>query len=491
MITSRLTAARPALLAVATSAIWLASTSANAQGQQATPPLPAAATTTPLPVSPEPQPNALEPLAGFSDGTAFIRAPDNSFILFPNGRLQMDGYFFKSANTPPKDTFLLRRARLELAGWVGSFAFFSIGADFAVGSPSPSNSPVVQTNLNTTDSFVAVAPWGDLAILQFGQFDAPFTLENRTSDKYFDFMERSVTVRAFGVPTNKEQGFMLHGTTPERHFYYSVGAFNGDGQNFRNVDGKFDVIGRAWIAPLSFGAPEAVRAITVGGSFWTGDRVNALVLPTQTTQAGFTILNPSWTWTNGTTRTPLELHQQGRLNAFALELNAPIAHKYGARIEYVWKHQGLAVADVTAPKTPVFLGGADLRGWSMYGEAWWWLVGDDRIIGEPGMQMPTRFKKFGVTPPRNGLMLTARVDYLNETVSEDSATAALALTSPVDGVTKVTALALGLNYWHSKRYRATANYVLNHFDGTTPYVTTLRTKSANEQEFLFRLAIAL
>jgi phosphate-selective porin len=492
MINPRFTAARTGLLAIASSAVWLASTSANAQGQQAVQPLPDPTTlSAPVPASPESQPNPLEPLAGFSDGTAFIRAPDNSFILFPNGRLQMDGYFFKSANTPPKDTFLLKRARLELGGWVGSFAYFSVAADFAGASPSPSNSPVVQTNLNTTDSFVAIAPWGDLAILQFGQFDAPFTLENRTSDKYFDFMERSVTVRAFGVPTNKEQGFMLHGTTPERHFYYSVGAFNGDGQNFRNVDGKFDVIGRAWLAPLSFGAPEAVRAITVGGSFWTGDRANALALPAQTTQAGFTILNPSWTWTNGTTKTPLELHQQGRLNAFALELNAPIAHKYGARMEYVWKHQGLAVADVTAPKTPTFLGGADLRGWSMYGEAWWWLVGDDRIIGEPGMQMPPRFKKFGVTPPRNGLMLTARLDYLNETVTEDSAAAALALASPVTGVTKLTALALGINYWHSKRYRATANYVLNHFDGTTPYVTTLKTKSANEQEFLFRLAIAL
>src|SRR5690349_11875528 len=64
-------------------------------------------------------PSELEPLAGFSDGTAFLRAPDNSFVLFPNGRLQVDGYFFKSANPPPKDTFLLRRARIELGGWIG------------------------------------------------------------------------------------------------------------------------------------------------------------------------------------------------------------------------------------------------------------------------------------------------------------------------------------------------------------------------------------
>jgi len=47
---------------------------------------------------------------------------------------------------------------------------------------------------------------------------------------------------------------------------------------------------------------------------------------------------------------------------------------------------------------------------------------------------------------------------------------------------------LGVNYWHSKRYRATFNYVVNHFGGDTPFITGL--PSAYEQEFLFRLAVA-
>jgi phosphate-selective porin len=443
-------------------------------------PAPAAASATDL---------TTEPLAGFSDGVAFLRSPDNEFVFFPGGRLQIDGYFFKSDNATPRNTFLIRRARLELAGWIGTFTFFSIGADFAVPTPSATTSPALQANLNATDDYIAIAPWGDLAILQFGQFDAPFTLENRTSDKYFDFMERSVTVRAFGVPTNKEQGFMLHGTTPERHYYYSLAVINGDGQNFRNVDNNFDLLGRAWIAPLSFGAPELLNRITVGGSFWTGDRTNAEALPGQTTQAGFDILKPSWTWTSGTTTTPVELHQFGRMNAFALELNAPLGHRAGVRWEYVWKHQPLAVANVAAPKLPVALGTDDLKGWSTYGEAWYWLMGDDTIIGEAGMQQPSRFKKFGVKPPRDGVMIAARLDYLNETISEGTEAAALMLGSPVTGDTKLTALTLGVNYWHSKRFRATFNYVLNHFDGTTPYVKNL--KSDTEQEFLFRLGIAL
>ena len=434
-----------------------------------------------------PTPNA-EPLAGFSNGNAFLRSPDDSFVLFPNGRLQVDGYFFKSKNTVPNNGFLLRRARLELAGWVGSWFYFSIAGDFASGAPAGAN-PVAQTNLNTTDDFVAIAPWGDRAILQVGQFDAPFTLENRTSDKYFDFMERSITVRAFGIPSNKEMGAMLHGTDPARHYYYSAAVLNGDGQNFRNADNSFDVMGRAWLAPFSFGGPEALKAVTLGGSFWTGNRNNALILPSQSTQAGFGFFNPSWSAnTSANPKLPVELHQMGRLYAEALELNAPIDHKFGARYELVYKKQPLAAMDVTNVKAPDLLGGLELKGYAMYGEVWWWMLGDDRIIGEPGMQMPTRYNKFGVKAPQNGLMLAARVDYLNETISSQDAVAT-SLKSPIEGRTKVTAYELGLNYWYSKRFRATFNYVLNHMDGDTPSIVKL--KSKNEQEFLFRLGIAL
>jgi hypothetical protein len=463
---------------------------------------PAAPAATPAPASaPEPAPAAApaptptaditqEPLAGFSNGTAFLRAPDNSFILLPNGRLQIDNYFFKSANSGlPKNTFLLKRARLELNGWVGRAFYFSIAADFASAPPSLSTSPAVQTNLNTTDDYIAFAPWGDLAIFQIGQYDAPFTLENRTSDKYFDFMERSVTVRAFGIPSNKEQGLMVHGTNAERNYYYSLAVLNGDGQNFRNVDNQFDAMGRAWFAPLSFGAPAVLHDITLGGSFWTGDRSSGLALANQTTQGGFTILNTGLSFTDATNKTPIEVHQQGRLNAFALELNAPIAHKAGLRVEYVNKNQPLSAVDVTNAKTPVIIGGMRLKGWSTYGELWFWAIGDDRIIGEPGMQMPTRLKKFGVKPLEHGLMIAVRVDYLDEQVTEAADAMLLMLKAPSVGTTKVIAPELGINYWLSRRFRATFNYVLNHFDGTTSYIKGL--KSKNEHEFGFRFAIAL
>src|SRR6185295_15636462 len=222
--------------------------------------------------------------------SAFLRSPDNTFILFPNGRLQVDGYVFKTDNPKPNNGFLLRRARLELGGWIDNLVFFSLAGDFAAGAPAGA-APVAQSNLNTTDDYIALAPYGSIAMLQVGQYDAPFTLENRTSDKYFDFMERSITVRAFGIPDNKEIGAMVHGYNDPKNFYYSIGYFNGDGQNFRNADNNVDLMMRAWVAPMSFMGEGPLHDATIGGSFWTGNRSNTLALASQTTQAGFTFLN--------------------------------------------------------------------------------------------------------------------------------------------------------------------------------------------------------
>ena len=462
-------------------------------------PAPAPMAPTLAPMAPEVPAVDAEPLAGFSNGTAFMRAPDNGFILFPNGRLQSDLYLYKTGAPyalVPKNSFILKRARLELAGWVGPFVYFQIGADFATGAPAAAGVTPAQTNINATDDFVAIAPCEDYFILQVGQFDAPFTLENRTSDKYFDFLERSLTVRAFGIPSNKEQGAMLHGTNPNRNYYYSFAVLNGDGQNFKNVDNNFDVMMRAWIAPLSFGGPPELHDITLGGSFWTGNHDLGQPLASQTTAGGFTILPNALPAIGMDT---LSLNQQGRQKSFALEVNAPIMHKFGVRWEYVNKNQPLSAIDTTNKN--MIADGLHLKGYSTYFEAWAWALGDDRIVGEPGMQMPTRLKKFGVKPPQQGVMIATRLELLDEKLTVDNPAGVLGTmkAGSVLGLneTKVTSWQLGVTYWMSKRFRAMANYTLNHFGGDAAYVTAATPANKtldgakNEQEFSFRLAIAL
>ena len=439
-----------------------------------------------------------EPLAGWTGDTSYLRSADNSFVLLPNGRLQVDGYFFKRDTTKfPTPSILLRRARLELGGWIGDTVFFNIAGDFASSAPAGAD-PTAQSWIATTDDYVGVAPFKNLAILQVGQFDAPFTLENRTSDKYFDFMERSITVRAFGIPSNKETGAMVHGILPSKALYYSAGVFNGDGQNFRNVDGKFDFIGRAWVAPFAAAGVKSLEDVELGGSVWFGKRgdLDGLKLASQTTQGGFTFLNPSWTLP--VANTPVELHQSGALTALALELNVPIEHRFGVRVEYVHKSQQLAADNATNPAKLAYLdSNMALHGWSMYGEAWYWLVGDDTILPAPGLQLPTRLKKFETKAPRHGVMLAVRVDHLDETIGTTDTPLAK---DPTLGTRKVTALDFGVNYWYSKRFRASFNYVLNHFGGDALGITqtsgsavhgVLSPGTNDEHEFLFRLGVAL
>jgi len=391
----------------------------------------------------------------------------------------------------PTRSFLVRRAWVQVSGWIGPWTYFSIAGDFASSPPSTTPAPTTASNLATTDDYIAIAPLGDLAVLQIGQFDAPFTLENRTSDAYLDFMERSITVRAFGVPDDREIGAMLHGHDERLRFLYSFGAFNGDGAGFRNVDGQFDAIGRAWIAPASFFTRGPLADITIGGSARLGDRDHGRPLPAQTTQGGLAFLGfaPYTPPLAGAAATPLQLRQVGLLRAFAGELDAPLGHRLGLRAEVVWKHSPLSEENVASPATPVVVGGANLRGWSAYAQLWLWLIGDDRLIGRRGIE-PFKGRAAWRSPPaEDGLMLALRVERLDEDVTSEADAAALRLPDPALGKTRVTSFELGLNYWRSRRFRASLNYVLNHFDGDTLFIKNL--PDPNEHELGLRLAIVL
>lgn len=459
-------------------------------------PAPDAAPTTPTPApltTPVTVPAAVtEPIAGISDGTLFLRSPDNLFQAFPGGRLQLDGYFYNhSTDKLPNNTFLVRRARLELFGWMGPWVGFNIAGDFAAG-PTASANPLAPSAQNATDAYILLAPWKDLAILQVGQFDAPFTLENRTSDKYSDLMERSSTVRTFAIPSNKELGAMLHGLVLSKMLYYSFGVFNGDGQNFKNADNTFDVMGRAFVAPFALLKDSPIENVTLGGSVWLGHRgAKGLALGAQQTLGGFRYFGDKWTSSLDST-IPLELHQHGGIQAFAIELNAPITHRFALRFEAVNKRQELGEDDVskTASGTLSTLGHATLEGWSMYLQASVWLIGDDTIVGRPGLQLPQRFSKFGAKTPQHGLQLVARVERLDERLTSDRP----GLGNPNQGRTMMLSLQVGATYWFSKRFRAMFNYSLNDFEGDSAVVKKAWANlggSHMEHEFLFRLGVAL
>src|SRR5204863_207137 len=117
----------------------------------------------------------------------------------------------------------------------------------------------------------------------------------------------------FAVPTARETGGMLQGVLPRKAARYWIGVFNGDGQNFKNLDNKPAVIGRAFFAPLALWRRHApwMEELWLGGSFWwqtnnnlggagPGSLTSATSgdLASVTTQGGFSVFGSNYN--NGT-----------------------------------------------------------------------------------------------------------------------------------------------------------------------------------------------
>jgi phosphate-selective porin len=426
----------------------------------------------------------VEQIGDDADGV-FLRSRDGAIVLFPGGRLQVDAAFFQQQT--PKSGAYLRRARLELAGWLGPLFYFDVSGDFA--PPPPAGADVAPSALAASDDYLAFAPFGDQLIVQAGQFDVPFTLENRTSDAYTDFIERAMVARSLGAPRNKEIGVMAHGLVADGRFYYSAGLFNGEGPEFRSADNQADAIGRVGATPFATRGDRWWRRFSIGGSAWYGNHVLGPEAPVQATPGGMVFFEPHWT-SGQTTPPSFELREQGTATALGGELNLPIGDRFGLRGEVVWKRQHLVEIDTSAGASAPG-GDAILDGISAYGEVWYWLWGDGRLLPAPGLELPRRLAAPGGAAERplltEGLQLALRGEVLTENLNSDNPT----LGDPGISTTRVTSGTLGANYWRGRFLRISANYVVNQWSGTSVTIMTLAADRKIEQEFLLRFAMSL
>lgn len=471
------------------------------------------------------------PLAGYTNGAPFIRSRDSNFVLFPNGRLNVDGFFFPNRGDPqsagstpdgvtdqrPRDTIFVRRARAELNGTILKHIDFLISGEFAT-------IPLGAQSASISDAFLNAnfTPWANIMV---GQFDAPFTLENRTVDKYLDFMERSITVRAFGIPSNKELGLMVHGLAPSRIFHYEVGVFNGDGINVRNSDNHFDVMGRAYLAPLALiGQSHGMHwpgEIWLGGSLWWGRRIDVNYdAQSLTTQAGVDILPTQFGGAAGTLGCTggCRFVPNGELLKWAVELNVPIG-PLGFRFELVHDdHEGIGVyratdgsaAERLLPLGRVLAGNINRTGTSFYMQAWYWIVGSSDMLPTPGRETPQRWHGYhkGKEQFPLGVYVTARYERLSLRQEEADSSGTLLDTQRVGlGNLTVDSFGAAVNVWWSRHFRFSANYLVNYLDGDMPLVQgdtripvpasaavpqpTIPFYRTAEHELLFRAAIAL
>ncbi len=431
------------------------------------------------------------PLAGFHSDLFYLRSPDDNFRLYVQGRAQIDFYGYAGpgvSDTTLKPTIFLRRIRPELTGEFFHSFWFSIAGDFGATSldnpkgtnetsaAKPGAAPTDTTGAysGAQTAHIGAAPTDvfinykahPLFNVQVGQFDAPFTMENRTSDKYIPFMERSLAVRDVGIPTNKEIGGMAWGETPSRLWFYSVGLFNGDGQNKLNVDSGGDLLARTFVHPLASQNSE-LKDLQIGVSFRYGDRDHRFSYydyPALTTQGNYTFWAPTYTGSEGTTH----ILPSGHQTAVAGELRVPVSLvDLTSEFVYINNHTREAQEGYQAVIGDSLRRG-DLSGYSYYAQVGVWL-GKRDVNGLPGYEnLPhVDFSKADPVDPPSSVQLLAKWEQVH--LKYDSASVAGTKdTKNADGDIKVNALSLGVNYWATKHIRLTANYVLNMFPDSEP-----------------------
>ncbi len=431
------------------------------------------------------------PLAGYHNGLMYLRDPHDNFRLYIQGRAQIDAYTFLGPGVPDstqKATLFLRRIRPEVTGSILHHIYYMIAGDFgatAIDNPKGTNeisaaapgaapsatsgryssSEVTKFQAAPTDVFVNVEAH-PLLNAQIGQFDAPFTMENRTSDKYLPFMERSMAVRDVGVPTNKEIGLMLWGQHP--NFYYSLGIFDGAGQNRLSTDGRGDFMTREYVRPLAGikGNIANLQNFQIGGSFRYGSRdktFTAYDYPGLSTQGQFPFWSPTYTGAGG----PTHIIPAGDQVAGAVEVRIPISI-----LDIT--HESVFVANGTREAIEGFENTNSERfgkmlGYSYYVQLGLWAYGKRDIRGLPGDENLPKldFKKADPTDPPVALEFLAKWEQLRLKY-ESAARGGTADAKNIDGFIKANAFSLGANFWATKHARFTANYVVTMFPGSEP-----------------------
>jgi hypothetical protein len=464
----------------------------------------------------QPEAQTAAPLAGYSERNFFLRDPNDWFVLVPKGRINVDYYGFPSrpsqppggiangpADTRPKDTLFIRRARWGIAGTIAKHVDFRVEAEFA-------NVPSLGQYASLTDASVVIN-YTPIAQLEAGQFYAPFTLENPTSENYTDFMEKSAPVR-FAVPTARETGVMVLGESPQKVLRYWGGVFDGEGQNYKNLDYGAAVIGRAIFAPLALipGHADWLENVWIGGSGWYqktenlgGTSAASTTGATQgdlsnvTTQAGLTVFSSNYANGTDSANNTIRSHlaPNGSVAKYAVELNVPLFDRVGVRAEY--NYQSIEVSeysDTNAGRTPGAPG--TFTGSGGYAEVYAWL-GQLVNVDKPGLyQTPhwNGYRKPG--PPTVGVMLAAKYEHVGFDVRglAPAMQGGKVITDAAVGAYSLDVFELGGSLWFTRHSRFIANYVLNYI-GNTENAAPAEQKNLffrkTDHELLFRLAVSL
>ncbi len=460
------------------------------------PPLPPA-----FPVESEAQAASNGPALAGWHGAFYLRDTKDYFRIYPKLRVNLDfnTYFGPGVSSVAaadggnalKTRFFLRRLEVELGGeflkkWTFNGGFeitqplsntngktetsaAKAGADPSADSARFAAVQATTPGIQAADVWInyTVAPWMNF---MFGQYNAPFSMENRTGNKTTPFVERNVAIRGFVRPSNKEMGVTVWGELFDKQLNYEIGVFGGDGQNRPQVDGNVDVMGRVFVRPLS-PSKEVISKLQIGLSAYHGDRDPGYVgydYSPITTGQGFALWNPTYKDSLG--RQTHVVPSAGQ-NAIGGELRIPVSiFDLRGEAYYVSNHTREAVEGFQLTNTER-LGSVTGVGW--YAQVSAWAFGDTFVTGDPGLVRPTRID-FTKEPerPKKGLEVLLLVAGVNAAYDGGSRGGTYDSKTPGNTNGKVAKditvyqYGVGLNYWHTSYVRVSVDYSIYHTPGS-------------------------
>ena len=473
--------------------VTLSSAAALAQ-----PPAPAPAPEPPASVSPPSTPEGESPdehmdLAGWRDGF-FVRDARDMFRFYPHLLAEADvntSFGPGVSNIPGSagDTstglqprLVLRRGRigfdaallkrwsvtaiLEFAGGqpLGNAAGTTEGSAAKAGA-----TPTAATGRYAGVQTVGAAPYpGDIYIgysvckclnLQIGQFNVPFSLDNRTGDDYYPLLERPVAIRNFVVPSPRDVGGILWGELGPRVFNYELGVFGGDGQNRPSVDARVDFMGRIFVRPFAgIDTSDIAKYTQIGVSARHGDRDSTRVaydMPALTTGQGFVLWKPTYTDSLGR---QVHVIPSGSQNEIGGELRLQVS-RFALQGEayFVANDTREAIDGYQLTNTERF---GRMQGVGWYAQLSAWPFGDAFLTPEPGFYRPRHADLAARRPARmpHGLEMIALASGINASYRGASRMGSLDARTP-SGDINIYQMGVGANYWHTKHARFGVYYM--------------------------------
>jgi phosphate-selective porin OprO/OprP len=252
-----------------------------------------------------------ERLRTLYDDGFYLKGADDQLRI--GGWLQGDARLFLDNEHREENTFLIRRARLDIRGVLENDWGYRLYGTL-----------IGERNGILQEGWLEYRKYGGLRI-RAGQFVEPFSLEAVYSARWTDFLERAMIINA--LAPQEGIGIMAFGKVYHDQLTWATGFFNGQGRNRDAVVDDKDFTTRLVYSPfLHSDSRPWLKDLYIGGSFSTGNNERDLSGDEFTTQA----FMPFFTFQEGVT-------QDDRLTRWGLEMEY-LYGPFNLKAEYLAGH---------------------------------------------------------------------------------------------------------------------------------------------------------